>query len=184
VKKPVTSFVETLRGRFFTTISLGPGINAELQKRYPLHEPERELQIVIPLRNAGPGLATDLEVTVTTDSDTVMLAGGSIKLGNVLPGEFSVVLDAMVIAFTILLNVDWGEIGNPSRKTEVFEVNVAAQDSTVDWQSLQYQAPYSTDVAEGDQFFGRLEKVQFLSSKLLRQPMESFYVTGQKRVGA
>jgi hypothetical protein len=186
-EKAVASFVETLRGRFLTSISLGSGIHSDLQKRYPLHESGRELQIVIPLRNAGPGLATDLEITVTTDSDAVMLAGGSIKLGNVLPGEFSVVLDAMIISpcekFPILLNVDWGEIGNPSRKTEVFEVNVAAQDSAVDWQSLQYQAPYSTDVAEGDQFFGRLEKVQFLSSKLLRQPMESFYVTGQKRVG-
>ena len=48
---------------------------------------------------------------------------------------------------------------------------------------MEYTAPYSTDVAEGEHFVGRQDKVGLLSAKLLRSSMESFYITGQKRVG-
>jgi hypothetical protein len=108
-------------------------------------------------------------------------------LGNVQPGDFAVTLDAMVISacagFTMLLEAEWGEIGSPVRKSEVFELPVLAQSSSVDWQKLEYHTPYSTEVAKGDQFVGRADKIGFLASKLLRRPMESFYITGQKRIG-
>jgi hypothetical protein len=186
-EKVVSTFLDTLRGRFATSISLASNPNSELQKRYPLHESGREIQITIPFRNSGPGLSTELEVQATTSSEEVVLSGGRINLGNVLPGDFSVVLDAMVILpakkLTLLLSVEWGEIGNPARKAELFEVVVVAQEATIDWQSLEYRTPYSTDVAEGDQFIGRDDKVRSLAAKLLRNTMESFYITGQKRVG-
>ncbi len=184
-EKVVASFLETLRGRFATAITLsGP---TELQKRYPLHEPERTIQIVVPMRNSGPGLATDIEISIVTSSEQIALQGGIITLGNVLPGDFSFVFDAMVISssqsFSFMANVEWGEIGAPTRRGELFDVTVVAQDSTIDWPSLLYESPYTTGPAEGDQFFGRKETVGFLSAKLLRQPMESFYISGQKRVG-
>ena len=43
--------------------------------------------------------------------------------------------------------------------------------------------PYSTEVAEGDTFLGREDRVAQLAGKILRSPMEPFYVTGQRRVG-
>ncbi len=58
-----------------------------------------------------------------------------------------------------------------------------AQRGDIDWGSLDVWHPYSTDPAEGDAFIGRAELVVDLSSRLLRSPMESFYITGQKRVG-
>jgi hypothetical protein len=108
-------------------------------------------------------------------------------LGNLLPGDFSVTLDATVISpcsdFEELLSAEWGEIGSPVRQSMLFDFQVIAQSSAVDWQSLEYRTPYHTGVAEGDEFVGRADKVRFLAAKLLRQPMEPFYITGQKRVG-
>ncbi|SIO57924.1 hypothetical protein SAMN05443247_08707 [Bradyrhizobium erythrophlei] len=184
--KVISDFLTTLRGRFATTISVLTS-QGELQKRYPLHEPEREIQVAVPLRNAGPGLATDLQVSVTAIGESVVVQGGLIKLGNVLPGDFSVAIDSMVISpsesFSFLANVEWGEIGNPSRRSELMEIKVVAQDASIDWHSLLYESPYTIGPAEGDQFLGRKETVAVLSARLLRQPMEPFYITGQKRVG-
>ena len=132
-------------------------------------------------------MATDLRVTVTSNGDDVIFAGETVILGNVLPGDFSVALDAMVMGpctkFEGILIVEWGEIGSLDRKSEIFDFAVVAQESKIDWNTLDYQTPYSTGIAEGNDFYGRTEKVRLLSGKLLRQPMESFYISGQKRVG-
>jgi hypothetical protein len=182
----LNEFVHTLRGKFATSISLAQA-GMELQKRYPLHEAGREIEIAIPFRNMGPGLATNLVISATSTTEDILLGGPSINLGNVLPGEFSVVLDAMIIEpttkFKLMLYLDWGEIGNPARKGEVFEIEIIAQQANINWQALEYSTPYSTDVARGEHFVGRLDKVQSLAAKLLRNPMEPFYITGQKRVG-
>ncbi|MEX2628748.1 MAG: ATP-binding protein [Tistlia sp.] len=181
------SFLHTIRGRFTTRIERSGTASRELQKRYPLYEPEREVEIVVPMRNTGPGMATNLQISAATEESEIILANHTIALGNVLPGDFSVTLDVMVVApiekFHGILEVTWGEIGNPNRKDALLEFEVLTQSSKVDWQSLEYWTPYSTEVAEGDQFVGRTEKLRLLASKLLRSPMEPFYVTGQKRVG-
>lgn len=183
----LSTFLDSHRARFDTSITWNGGPGGELQKRYPLHEPGREIQIIVPLRNSGPGMATDVRITLTDTTGHITLNVATIMLGNVLPGDFSVALDALVISpCTVsehLLNVEWGEIGNPARKSELFDFHVIAQSSTVDWSSLEYFTPYSTEVAEGDQFVGRVDKVHQLSANLLRSPMQSFYITGQKRVG-
>lgn len=183
----LSEFLKTQRAKFETSVVWGRGATRELQKRYPLHEPGREMQIVIPLRNAGPGLATDLRVTLTSGSPDVVLGGETVMLGNVLPGDFSIAIDAMVIvacaSFQGLLHVEWGEIGSPARKSGIFEFDVIAQRGNIDWQNLEYRTPYSTGVAEGDQFYGRTDRVRQLAARLLRQPMEPFYITGQKRIG-
>ena len=110
-------FVELLRGRFSAEISWGGGPRRELQKRYPLHELERKIRIVVPLRNAGPGMATDVRIVVESTNEDVAFSSEPIMLGNVLPGDFSVTLDAMVIEecseFNEFLSVEWGEIGSP-----------------------------------------------------------------------
>ena len=183
----LSKFLDSLRGRFAATITWGGGSGNELQKRYPLHEPGRVIQIVVPLRNSGPGMATDVRITGSATGKDVALGGETIMLGNMLPGDFSVALDATVLSpcsdFEELLSVEWGEIGNPMRQEMLFDFRVIAQSSTVDWQSLEYRTPYRTDVAEGDEFVGRTDKIRFLAAKLLRHPMEPFYLTGQKRVG-
>lgn len=182
----IENYLESLRGRFSTNILRGTA-GTELQKRYPLSEPGREIQIRVPFRNTGPGMAVDLRVTATATSEEVVVGGSTLILGNVLPGDFSVSLDAMIISeitsFQLLVSLEWAEIGNPSNRSEVFEFDVVAQTNETNWDSLEYSVPYSTNVAEGEQFLGRQDKIRTLSARLLRTPMESFYLTGQKRVG-
>jgi hypothetical protein len=182
----LAAFLRGQRQRFETAIVWGR-TSQELQKRYPLHEPERELQIAIPLRNVGPGLATDVRATVTSESEHVFVGSETVMLGNVSPGDFSIVVDALVLAptanFRCLLQIDWGEIGAAARRSEIFEFDVVAQAGDIEWASLEYRTPYVTGVAKGDHFYGRADRVKRLAARLLRQPMEPFYITGQRRVG-
>ena len=162
-------------------------ISNNLVKRYPFAEAERQLRISVPLVNVGPGLATDVQIVAISLSDAVYLADFPIQLGNVSPGPFSVVVDALVLSptesFSGVISVSWGEIGSPNRAEEEVEFTALAQSSQIDWQSFTHWTPYSTEVAEGEDFVGREERVGFVSSKMLRSPMEPFYITGQKRVG-
>jgi len=120
----LSDFFIAQRAKFGTSIIWGHAGTRELQKRYPLYEPARQIQIVIPLRNLGPGLATEVRISVTSQSSSVVLGNETAMLGNVLPGEFSITVDAMVIAatddFEGLMQVEWGEIGSIDRFTEIF----------------------------------------------------------------
>jgi hypothetical protein len=186
-ERALEMFIASTQGRFSTAIVRGGLPSKELQKRYPLHEAEREIVITVPLRNMGPGLAMNVRARANASSDDIVFNSNLVSVGNVLPGHFSVGLDALVVnptkAFDLLLEIEWGEIGALVGKTDLFEISVVGQRADIDWTALEYWHPYSTAVAEGQNFVGRVENVRFLASKLLRVPMEPFYITGQKRVG-
>lgn len=183
----LNKFLDRTRGRFSTSIHRGGNDAQLLQKRYPLHEVERELVVSVHLRNSGPGVAKSVRATAVTETDSIIVASHTIILGDVLPGDFSVQLDAMVIApvseFSLLLSIEWTELGDPDVKTNLFDYKVLAQRADIDWAKLEYWHPYSTDIAQGSNFIGRAESVSNLAAKLLRSPMEPFFITGQKRVG-
>src|SRR6202008_4368065 len=89
------ALLSSVRARFQSTIqrlSSAP----ELQKRYPLHEPERKLRVVVPMRHLGPGSATGVTFQITTASDHVLIENAEGSLGTVAPGEFSIVVRAVV----------------------------------------------------------------------------------------
>lgn len=90
------NFFRMQRARFETKIVWDRHTN-ELQKRYPLLDKDRKIQLVVPLKNLGPGLATDVTVSVTSESDSVLLGGETAMLGNVLPGDFSFTTDAIIM---------------------------------------------------------------------------------------
>jgi hypothetical protein len=78
----IESFLKTIESRLTTDMSVG-GAGEELQKRYPLHSVNRPLQIRIPLRNGGPGTATNLRATVTGNTAHILFDPSSIFLGSV-----------------------------------------------------------------------------------------------------
>ncbi|KUM25975.1 hypothetical protein AU467_23560 [Mesorhizobium loti] len=187
VSDAVEKVVRAVRARVTTSIAarlLNPPV---LQKRYPLHDEGREIALAIPLRSSGPGLASSVTVTIAPNSSSVFFQTQQISLGNVSPGDFTAVFEALVVEpcqnFELLVSVTWEEAGQPDSKEVQFQLLVNAQKSDIDWSKLEYKRPYSTDVAKGAAFVGRAEKVQSLANRMLRTPMESFYVTGQKRVG-
>ena len=113
VERTLADFLASAKGRFSTRIRLGAA-GADLTKRYPLHEADRDLEVLVPLINSGPGLATDVRVSVVGDSPCIALSNEIVFLGNVAPGEFSVSIDVLTVEpcdkFNALLQIEWGEL--------------------------------------------------------------------------
>ncbi|WP_170362224.1 phosphoribosyltransferase-like protein [Ruegeria arenilitoris] len=179
-------FISSLRGRF-TAIVEQDWTSSTLPKRYPLLDVGRDLRIMIPFVSSGRGAATDVRVCALSDSQELLLLNEEIALGSVSPGRFSVSLDVNVVdpcsEFSVVLEVEWGEVGTDRRQKAIFEVRVLPQEAGVNWEAYTYADPYGTGPAEGDEFVGRHEQVQTLVARMLRRPMEPSYITGQKRVG-
>ncbi|OXT01963.1 hypothetical protein B7H23_03225 [Notoacmeibacter marinus] len=179
-------FTHSLRGRF-TAVVAQDWIGEDLPKRYPLMEEGRELRILVPFRSDGRGAAMNVRVSVASESTQVLFLNEEIALGNVSPGKFSVALDVSIIdachSASVMLGIEWGEVGTSERQDALFEVRVLAQKSGINWEAYTYADPYSTGPAEGEDFVGRQEQVQTLVARMVRSPMEPSYITGQKRVG-
>lgn len=186
VDSTLQNFLEQEKDQFSAEISLSLD-GDHLKKRYPLGEANRNIRISVPLRNSGPGRAFDVRVTCPLSDESIVIDSMTLLLGSVAPGEFEVNFNCLIKEpcqkIDFMIRVEWGEIGSPSRKSAEFVIQTLAQSAVVDWGRLEYSSPYSTDVVEGDAFVGREEKVKELAGKILRSPMEPFYVTGQKRVG-
>ncbi|KZK84862.1 Archaeal ATPase [Pseudovibrio sp. Ad13] len=184
--KLLHEFIDSLRGRFTAHVEQGWS-GTTLPKRYPLLEVDRDLRILVPFRSGGRGAATDVRVSVVSDSQKILFLNDEIALGNISPGKFSVALSVNVLEpsseVSAMLEIEWGEVGTAQRQTAVFDVNVLAQTSGVNWEAFTYADPYGTGPAEGTEFVGRREQVQTLIARMLRRPMEPSYITGQKRVG-
>lgn len=181
----VDGYLAQTRARFGAPISSRLAHDGSIPKRYPLEE-GRGFILLIPLRNNGPGTALNVQAQIAHDQE---LAFGTtaINVGDVPSGDFLVAFDVLVVEgsskVSTILTISWEEMGTLEPKTLELEVNICAQKVDVPWGTLQYRHPYSTGPAKGDEFVGRREKVASLASKILRTPMEPFYVTGQKRVG-
>jgi hypothetical protein len=186
VERLLENYTSAMRSRFHVEIKSNWPLSG-LQKRYPLHEVEREFTLVLPLRNDGQGMAVEVRADIVLESESIFLETPSISLGNIMPGDFSLVVSSMVVSpcrsFSGIVELEWTEVGDSNPRKETFNFTVSAQASDIDWSKLTYWTPYSTEVAKGQNFIGRIEQVQHLASKLLRSPMEPFYITGQKRVG-
>lgn len=180
-------FLGAMKGRLAARVVRAERESLALQKRYPLHEAERELRVVIPFRNEGPGPAMDVAYRISCSDPSVLVDDQEQVLGEIAPGEFGAAVDVIVAtscdAIDFDVEVRWREAGEVKGKEEIFGVRMLAQRSDVDWSKLKFWNPYSTEPAEGPGFYGRKEQVETLVARFLRRPMEPSYVTGQKRVG-
>jgi len=138
--------------------------------------------------NEGPGVAVDVEVEIDCGdkNQTILLERSEQRLGDVPPGEFSLSIRACILEpvskVKMTIQLEWRQLFGESA-SHLFDVEIEAQDPTVDWSYLEELEPYSLEVAEGDMFVGRVAKVKSIGNKLLRRTMASTYITGQKRIG-
>jgi hypothetical protein len=186
-ERTMADFLNEVRQQYSSDVESAWGDGEYLNKGYPLHEVGREFSLTIPLRIDGNGFAENFQIALILDTSDLSISNSIVNMGNVAPGQFSVTFDTKVIlpstGFSGIFEVQWGELGNPEIKKKEFTFSVRAQSTEVDWPRLEFASPYGADVAEGDKFIGRAELVRRLASKVLRTPMEPFYITGQKRVG-
>ena len=187
VEEAVSRLDAEFRERFICDLNIGVGNNKNLTKRYPINEQGREFTLLIPMTNSGPGYARAVTFTALTDTDNVFINSSEIPYGDIAPGDFAFALEAMVFepvnVLEITVEVTWGRAASPERQSKTIDVRVLAQPNDIDWGKLAQLDPYSTYIAEGDDFVGRREKLAALIGRLTKNKMESSYITGQKRVG-
>jgi hypothetical protein len=158
------------------------------EKRYPLHEVNRYVTFKIPMENIGPGVAVDVstEIDCGRDNQEIIIEYPQQRLGDIPPGDFAILISALIVKQTPLIRLaiqlEWRQLFG-KEASYVFNVEIEAQDPSVDWSSLEALEPYSLEVAEGETFVGRVAKLKSIANRLLRKPMSSTYITGQKRVG-
>jgi hypothetical protein len=156
-------------------------------KRYQLHEEGKELKVLIPLVNQGPGWAYDVSVQGIAESNAICVDGDILEIGDVRPGEFSIAIRVLVCSpcgeAAVILDVSWRMTGAPEKQSRTFSVILEAQRADVDWPELETRDPYSITVAEGPRFVGRAARVRAICSRYTREVMESVLIEGQKRVG-
>jgi hypothetical protein len=177
--------IENSKKRFECDIT--PQKSKIVEKRYPLNESGRVLKIAIFLTNKGPGMALNVEANVITDNDSVVIGSENMELGNIPPGNFSILIEILLIDKTddlnIYLEIAWGKVSSADRYSLSIDTQILSQASNIDWINLSKLEPYSTEVAEGEEFVGRKEKLLSIGNRVLKTRMHSSYITGQKRVG-
>ena len=156
-------------------------------KRYPLHEPDRVIRVSLPFINEGPGVAIDVTAQIAIGDARVITNEVPIQLCDITPGKFVVSFEILIAeknsGFDVMLELTWREAVNTEKKSVELVVPISAQASTVDWESLSAMEPYSLEIAEGEEFVGRQEKLRSLVGRVRRERMISSYITGQKRIG-
>lgn len=158
-----------------------------VERRYPLHDNERILRIRIPLTNEGPGPAIDAIAELNSVSDRAILLPERIELGKVNAGDLSIFFDVAIEepleALPVMVRLSWRTARGSERVDHISECTFLSQASGIAWEDLAQTYPYSTEVAEGAQFVGRVNKLNSLIGRLRKTRMQSSFITGQKRVG-
>ena len=156
-------------------------------KKYPLHVVGHEMQILVPLNNGGPGVAQDVIVSCESEQSEVNVKTDDVHLGNISAGRFILPLIIELskgyteIELTVLIK--WRIVDNLLENEEIFSVIVRGQKTDVDWNALHLKEPYSTEIAYGEDFYGREEALKNILRWLNPTSMQSLYISGQKRVG-
>lgn len=183
--KGLENFVKSARSRLAADIISVGLTNDYLQKRHPLKTEGRIIQFSIPLANKGPGRAFNVSAQIASN-DEIALDREEVNLGTITPGNFALALRGLVVTpvpeTSFMISISWNELGSAETKSIAFVCRILSQDE-IDWSKLEFERPYTVEVAEGNAFVGRSEQVRAVANKMLRTPMEPFYVAGQRRIG-
>lgn len=155
-------------------------------KRYPLYEKDREIIIEIPMENKGNGTATETVANITCHSRSLIF-DEVCELGDIEQGRFTLCIYAIVDNPTekckLFIEIEWRSFGESFLSKTNFDCTLNSQKVRTDWDDLDFQEPYSTEVATWEEFVGRRSKIANIVKRIIRSRMQSTYISGQKRVG-
>ena len=162
-----------------------------LDKKYPFHVRNREVDIGIRANNKGQGKAFDVEVSIECDTDFLEVFNPAIKLGSLEPGEIrefyfkAITKNALQTTEPeiIIGEVTWNNHSSESNSYQ-FEGELLPQDPNLDWEEMSKKKPYVLEaVSEEKELVGRSGLSKQLYAKLSSDQLESSIIFGQKRVG-
>lgn len=164
-------------------------IDADL-RRHPLHVPDLELSIPVEVRNEGEGVAIDVELELS-EAIGITPVGPPLRLSDVPPGSIVVELRARTDPGSMTgtdgamceLKLSWVN-ADASVAESTTTAELIAQDSTINWEALLLNNPYSLEaVTREDELVGRSQMLERIAGTLTTTSVGSAYVHGQKRVG-
>ena len=161
---------------------------SELDRKYPLHEKGRELELKFQVTNSGPGYAFDIQIECEETEGLKSI--NPVNLGTLPPKHSSViVLQTAVETATeksceVLLALSWANFDRSKPKSEPFLFALPAQPADIDWDMLKETKRYSLEpVNTAEDLVGRKGLVAELVATLSADRIESSFIQGQKRVG-
>lgn len=158
-----------------------------VEKKYPLQTEGAPVNLAFSLVNEGPGYALDVVVEVLVVGELECIDGTERFLGRL--GIESLVFEVPCVVTSpedndlAAILVKW--VNHDGSQGEVTgEIEIEGQPQQVDWETLQYEDPYSAEpVTERDGLVGRDEVLDGLIRRASIRSVGSSYVIGQKRVG-
>lgn len=159
----------------------------QIDKKYPLHEKNRNVLISIDIINIGPGYAFDVELNIKTLFDNIKIDKPFNYIGKLEPSSinFHIPVTVLVEEAIALIQIElvWKNFDNSIRKEE-YEFEIEGQRSDIPWEEIRFEQPYSLEAVETtEELVGREEIVDKLLRQTLTKNIGSSYIFGQKRVG-
>ena len=184
IETEIGSLRSSMAEKFDCTVT--PPANVfEISKKYPLHVTDVPIELHIPLENTGPGVALNVRAYCIAEHCTVLT--DETNLGDIEPAPFILTLllslASPIDGLEVHVSIEWDVLGQPTTRTCDFTIRVLAQRTDLDWKALSRQQPYSLEVAHDEHFYGRRDALQRMIRRLAPDSMQSYYITGQKRVG-
>lgn len=177
VSEALKTIAQRSKARFVCTIKSRKGPQFTLDKKYPLHRKNTDVRLLLPLTNSGPGIAEQVMFDMSANNNSILILTEQVELGSVGAGDFVVPVTIHICdpVESILLDVimTWKVIGENDDKIGELTVNVEAQKTNIDWDSLRNNNPYSLDIARGKNFYGRKDSLDKLFSRVSQARMNS-----------
>lgn len=160
----------------------------DVEKKYPLHLKNSTLNIMLPLKIIGKGIARDVRGEISTNTDDAIIESKKFSFGDIKSRTFTIPVQinirSPIKTLTIDIIIEWGITGQRNNdKQELFEFKLKGQNPDIDWDYLEHTDPYSLEVVSGNKFIGRKDIIRRIWKRLASPTVTSSYITGQKRVG-
>ena len=166
-----------------TTVAISP-----LNRKYPLHEENRELKLKFQVANSGTGYAFDIRIECEYTEELEPI--NPVNLGTLPPKRSSVVVLQTTVktvaekSYEVLLTLSWLNFDRLERQSEPFIFELHPQPANIDWDVLRKTKPYSLEpVNKAEDLVGRKGLVAQLAARLSAERIESSFIHGQKQVG-
>jgi hypothetical protein len=155
-------------------------------KKYPFHSVRLPINLEIEVENAGPGYASDVEISIK-DLSEGRLTRTTYQIGDMPPSKrmlpVEVILEEPTKEVLAEIELSWLTF---DRKQEALTTTLefTAQKAGIDWAALSTAEPYDVEpISDDSQLIGRTEILQQLIGMATATSLGSAIVHGQKRVG-
>ena len=156
------------------------------EKKYPLQDTGREIELALIVRNHGPGVGYDVHLTIH-EAESVQIAQPDTPLGTLQPGQQIVPIRGTVIRASssakLLAEITWlNRDGKPKSSEAILEL--LRQRSDVDWETLARVNPYDLNPVESEaELVDRVDILGELTALTSNVGLGDAYLWGQKRTG-